>query len=525
MLHGALDFIEAYELPVAVGYQCYQRSSTQPSFTGYTQAVSEHTNPWPYWPTWEYMRDESVAGSDVVVGIGKYYYYTSPDTTYWRRKGGHAVVLTGTVTSGNVHFFQYKHDKSQSTAGGMLQEAAYIQYDSEGAMVAVGMGGTMNNHDGDPVTYIARIQRLVSKGYQSGAGTLPHTHTFIDLDDEFYRTIPAGYAIEVTYPVIPNRCLNNRLYLYDRENTNPHADYLMAWNYNSGQTNTWVNLTGHAVTFIMTNEDGRGSWDISYTLVDGTGLVTTPGNPWDFGGFAFGWADASPAEFGAPEGPVVAVMPNPGLSLDEFPSVMDPGGVATLHVDYNIEVWHETWEELGLNLWVAEVFAPGPLLVDCPVTGYVGELEITEPGLYEVDLGPVIAPGPQLFHLTLDCTMGAAFSIDRLGVPSTTPVSSAVGDPAGTPQVPALEPGYPNPFNAGTTVRFYLPRADDVELAIYDLRGRLVRTLRAGRLAAGPHAEVWRGRDDQDRPVASGVYLCRLKTGNGTMATKLTLEK
>ena len=130
---------------------------------------------------------------------------------------------------------------------------------------------------------------------------------------------------------------------------------------------------------------------------------------------------------------------------------------------------------------------------------------------------------PQTFQLTLNAASGVEFSIDCLGVPSLVPVSSSeVGDLA---SILDLAVSYPNPFNPSTTIHFDLPREVRVELAIYDVKGRLVKTLFQGSLPAGGHDEVWLGRDDQGREVPSGVYVCRLQAGDRIYSTKMTLQK
>lgn len=73
---------------------------------------------------------------------------------------------------------------------------------------------------------------------------------------------------------------------------------------------------------------------------------------------------------------------------------------------------------------------------------------------------------------------------------------------------------YPNPFNATTTLPFYISETTRVELAIYDLRGCLVRTLYKSRLDAGCYAVQWDGRDENGKPVASGNYLYHLITNS-----------
>lgn len=84
----------------------------------------------------------------------------------------------------------------------------------------------------------------------------------------------------------------------------------------------------------------------------------------------------------------------------------------------------------------------------------------------------------------------------------------------------ALHPGYPNPFNPTTTIRYDLPSQAAVYLAVYDLLGRQVATLVDGRMSAGKHkveldASSW----------SSGIYFVRIKAGTFEKVQKLTLIK
>ncbi len=110
-----------------------------------------------------------------------------------------------------------------------------------------------------------------------------------------------------------------------------------------------------------------------------------------------------------------------------------------------------------------------------------------------------------------------------LGFTLLGPVS-AVGED-GPPAVTRLLGGEPNPFNPRTTIRFELAGPGPARLEIFDLRGRLVRRLVDARLAAGPHAEVWDGRDDAGRAVGGGAYLARLRAGGRRECRKLMLVR
>ncbi|MCP4545011.1 MAG: T9SS type A sorting domain-containing protein [bacterium] len=97
---------------------------------------------------------------------------------------------------------------------------------------------------------------------------------------------------------------------------------------------------------------------------------------------------------------------------------------------------------------------------------------------------------------------------------------------AETPSVDALLRNYPNPFNPYTTIAFALAAQGPVRLAVYDISGRLVKTLIADDVrSAGRHEAVWNSRDERGRPVASGIYFYRLEVGNWQDEGKMILLK
>ncbi len=89
----------------------------------------------------------------------------------------------------------------------------------------------------------------------------------------------------------------------------------------------------------------------------------------------------------------------------------------------------------------------------------------------------------------------------------------------------ALEANYPNPFNPSTTISFALPQASEVTLAIYNVRGQLVRTLVSGALQAGRHQAIWDGRDAGGSQVASGLYIYRMRAGEFVTVRKMLFAK
>jgi hypothetical protein len=86
-----------------------------------------------------------------------------------------------------------------------------------------------------------------------------------------------------------------------------------------------------------------------------------------------------------------------------------------------------------------------------------------------------------------------------------------------------LNQNYPNPFNARTVISFNLASPAQVELDIFDISGRLVRSLLAGRLDYGNHQVIWDGRNNLGQDVSSGTYLYRLAAGEKLIAKKMVL--
>lgn len=106
------------------------------------------------------------------------------------------------------------------------------------------------------------------------------------------------------------------------------------------------------------------------------------------------------------------------------------------------------------------------------------------------------------------------------------PSLALAGKAAAGKALPAgLAPGHPNPFNAVTLIRFQTALAGKAQLEIYDLLGQRVRRLVDEALDPGQHLHPWDGRDDRGLPVASGVYFCRLRTGDQLFSQRLLLLK
>jgi hypothetical protein len=128
-----------------------------------------------------------------------------------------------------------------------------------------------------------------------------------------------------------------------------------------------------------------------------------------------------------------------------------------------------------------------------------------------------VAGSPWIYKLT-------ALDVHGNESPATTLVpggTAGVGE--APPAVLAFAAPSPNPASRATALRFTLPVAGAVQLAIHDPSGRIVRRLAAGERAAGVFTLAWDLRDDGGRPVPAGLYFVRLAAGGTTLVRRLVV--
>lgn len=103
--------------------------------------------------------------------------------------------------------------------------------------------------------------------------------------------------------------------------------------------------------------------------------------------------------------------------------------------------------------------------------------------------------------------------------------SAVAGVSPATPSL-ALRAPRPNPFRAGTTLSYELPRAETVTLRILDVGGRAVRTFAGGEAqAAGSHEVAWDGRDESGADLPAGIYFARLQAGGLERTRRIALVR
>ena len=126
---------------------------------------------------------------------------------------------------------------------------------------------------------------------------------------------------------------------------------------------------------------------------------------------------------------------------------------------------------------------------------------------------PANAPATLFYQCSIHSGMGGTFNI-------VGPVG--VGD---APAVAWLGRAVPNPARKGASFRFGLPRNSEIDVAMFDARGRKVRTLWHGPMGAGQHTLAWDGLTDRLGAAPSGAYFYRLRVDGRTLTGRLLLTR
>jgi hypothetical protein len=91
-----------------------------------------------------------------------------------------------------------------------------------------------------------------------------------------------------------------------------------------------------------------------------------------------------------------------------------------------------------------------------------------------------------------------------------------------------LDQNHPNPFQSRTAISFTVPGTIEsipTRLDLFDVSGRLVRTLLDGKIRPGPHDLIWDGMDANGRSMTAGVYFARLRSGSQSTNRQLVFLK
>jgi hypothetical protein len=526
-IRAKLDFIEAYSLPIHVKYQSDADHGAVKSTSGLTSATcqnpdSAHTHP----PTEDWLFGEAKAKEDVEIGLEYYYNESDGSLQGW----GHEVTLSGALKENGKPYVVTKDDANQSRPGGRRQVPGPVTPGTVNGtpyMFLPALNGWTTRKNGDLTRTYAVVRDVISESYDASVGPPPSTGTFTYYCQNVARTIRPGYKLTITYPD-QDRCLNSSVMIFDRKvGLTPLKP--TEWNFNRNATRQVVNQTDHPITVFIHNVNYvtppyYPPYSVSLAMVPcGPAEQTSPSNEGAYGGTSLGGRDSSGWEFGRITDSLVVVRDTLGMDLGAVPDSICAGRTTHLVVQHPIGAWNEYWTRLGLQLGVAGVSAPGSLIVQCPSTGLETTVSIPEAGNYFVDLGTMSQTS--VFEISLRTVGDLRFAIDCIGVPSLVPTGPAGVRPGELPRQTSLGPPRPNPSGGTTEMRFALPRAGHVALAVFDVTGRRVRTLVVGVFEPGEHTAQWDGRDGVGRPTASGLYFVRLEADGRTFTRRLAVVR
>jgi hypothetical protein len=122
-----------------------------------------------------------------------------------------------------------------------------------------------------------------------------------------------------------------------------------------------------------------------------------------------------------------------------------------------------------------------------------------------------------MYYVQYDCASGGFGMIQQRVAVNTLGISNNAGNEANcTFKLNSL---YPNPSSERLFANYRLSNAADLSMQIFDVNGRLVRTVIESAQLAGEHTLVWDGKSDRGNEVANGVYFCRF-VANDYVETK-----
>ena len=118
------------------------------------------------------------------------------------------------------------------------------------------------------------------------------------------------------------------------------------------------------------------------------------------------------------------------------------------------------------------------------------------------------------------------YEVDSEDSPELTIDASQLSlDMIGIPTVFALHQNYPNPFNPTTQIRYDLPEDALVNITIYDIMGRSIRSLVNSQQTAGYRSIQWNATNNLGEPVSAGMYIYMIQAGEFRQVKKMVLLK
>ncbi len=206
-----------------------------------------------------------------------------------------------------------------------------------------------------------------------------------------------------------------------------------------------------------------------------------------------------------------------------FSPVFDLESYTTATVSYWVWYTNDRGNSPGEDYWVVDVTSDGSTWVSLENTNQSTNAWVERS--FVLDTFVPMTSTVQLRFVASDYGAGSLveaavddFLLTGLRVPLAAPVVEVL-------RTNGLDPCRPNPFNPRTTITYRVAEDGPATLRIYDVAGRLVRSLVDGPVTAGEHTIAWDGRNGGGQAVASGIYFMRLEAGDFMQVRQMTLVR
>ena len=265
-----------------------------------------------------------------------------------------------------------------------------------------------------------------------------------------------------------------------------HNDGMGSW------TGLWPLPTGEHTYLVSIKIVGFDSDAIFHSSTWGLEKRVTTLGPVVFSGFQFTSPDT---------------IPNPGDNLR-----------------FNLSLRNTGTQSEGRNI-SAQVFSNDVCVITNPQIKTFGEIppgETVTAGTYSLRTAPECANTELLFHILI-ASDGYTFWSDSFKVAIAATGISLKNQNAA--KIFKLHQNYPNPFNPTTTIEYTLLKAEHVRITIYDMLSRHIKTLVDADQPVGCFQTTWNGTDENNIPVATGVYSYKIRAGDFVQVNKLVLVR
>ena len=184
---------------------------------------------------------------------------------------------------------------------------------------------------------------------------------------------------------------------------------------------------------------------------------------------------------------------------------------------YRDDVWDLTLA--GTTAWTPMLGPELHTLTVNATNGSVSETPLPSGGKYAWGTAVLLTATPETGYHFVDYSGDVVATTDTVTVIMTGDKTVTANSQASTgapgkarPTVTVFMPALPNPFRQSTTLAFSIARSGPVDLAVYSVDGRRVRTLVRESREPGEYRATWDGRDDGGNPISAGVNYARLET-------------